>query len=503
MDENVKAKGIALTVILACSLVVTFVAVSHSGTKGAVVTNHYVDISDRRASDDERHGSKDRPWRTLEYAFQQLRPGDTLLVREGTYQNETIVLTEQNSGRHDAPIIVKAYPGETVVLQDGKPIRFYGATWWIIDGLNFERPQGPSIQLGQHRALDNQLTVAAEHITIMNCGFQDAQYAAIPIFYGYDISIQSNRFRRIRPGTPFAEQGRETNAVVVKYIGDRIEIRDNQFEDVGSDGVHIGSQAYVPGSDIGDVEVVANEFWVNRPYAGILGNVGENGIDVKKCRGPILISGNKIHGFRPTTPQQDASGAYGEGLIVHGDARNVTIEGNLFYDNTVHLSIAQGAGQGPQNITIFNNVLRESASSSILGNAVEDSALQVKSATDVKVYHNTFYDNQYYLISSHVSRCVFKNNIVIGGKARVHSENVEWDADYNAWAQIAEPLPEILRGEHDISAQGLGLDADLCPQPNSPVIGAGLDIGIEQDFVGNQRRSPPSLGAFECVAIPS
>jgi hypothetical protein len=289
--------------------------------------------------------------------------------------------------------------------------------------------------------------------------------------------------------------------VALRYIADQIVIRNNQFEDIGSDGVHVGTESYLPGSDIGEVEITGNEFWVNRPYVGLLGNVGENGIDVKTCRGPILISGNEIHGFRPTTPEQDASGANGDGLIVHDEAQEVFIDSNLFYDNTAHLNIAKGDGTGPRNITIRNNVLKGSVSSVNPGYTVEGSALQVRFALGVQVYHNTFVDNDRYLVTADAAGCVFQNNIVVGGRAQVDGPNVEWTADHNAWSQIAQPVPAILQGRHDVSADDLRLDQDLRPQPNSPVEGAGKDVGVAKDFGGRQRDSPPDIGALECITV--
>ncbi|MCP4709490.1 MAG: right-handed parallel beta-helix repeat-containing protein, partial [Planctomycetes bacterium] len=182
-------------------------------------------------------------------------------------------MTEQNSGLVDLPIVVKAYPNEMVIIEHGRPIRFYGAKWWIIEGLHFRQAQYEYIRLGSHEALGDELTVAAEHIVIRNCEFGNGKYAVIPIFYGNDILIEDNHFHDIRVGVPFSQDGREVNAVVVKYIADNIVIRNNRFEDIGSDGVHIGSQSYLPGSDIGAIELTDNEFFVNRPYSGILGNV--------------------------------------------------------------------------------------------------------------------------------------------------------------------------------------------------------------------------------------
>jgi hypothetical protein len=484
-------------VILVSAAAVT--AMQSSRPRDADATTHrFVDTADPGAGDDEGHGSIDKPWKTLRYALLQLQPGQTLLIRGGMYELGGVTLTEQNSGRADAPITVRPYPNEEVLVQDGKSIRFHGADWWTIDGLHFDH--FAQIRFGLHENLGYERTVAAEHITIRNCEFRNGEESVLAINYGTDIVIEDNHFARVRPGEPFTEAQRETNAVALRYIADRIVIRNNRFEDIGSDGVHVGTQSYLPGSDIGAVEITANEFWVNRPYGGILGNVGENGVDVKTCRGPISITGNTFHGFRPTTPEQDASGAKGDGVIIHDDARNVTIAGNLFHNNTAHLSVAKGDGAGPREIVIRNNIFRETVSSDNPGYTVEGSALQVRFALGVYVYHNTFTVNQRYLVTADAAGCVFKNNIVVGGRAQVDGQNVEWEADHNAWSHTSDPVPAILQGQHDVIADDLKLDQGFRPQPDSPVVGSGEDVGVTNDFAGSLRTSPPDLGALEHIS---
>jgi hypothetical protein len=73
----------------------------------------YVDAT---RGDDAAAGDRDQPWRTLQHAAAQLRPGDTLYLRGGIYR-EKVALTLR--GRADAPITVRAYPGELAILDGG------------------------------------------------------------------------------------------------------------------------------------------------------------------------------------------------------------------------------------------------------------------------------------------------------------------------------------------------------------------------------------------------
>ena len=395
---------------------------------------------------------------------------------------------------------MKAYPGETVVLKGDWSISFQGANWWTLEGLIFDQPQRQYIQLGLHQALGHDRTVAAEHITIRNCEFKNGTSAVIPVHYANDVLIENNYFHHVRPGTPFYDAqgnqiGWELNAIDVRYMADDIVIRNNRFEEMGSDGVQLGSQSYREGSHIGSVSIINNEFWVNRPYQGILGNVSENAIDIKKVSGPILVSGNTIHGFRPTTPQQDASGADGDGLTIHLDAQNVIVERNLFYDNTMHITVTKNS----QNIVIRNNILRDSYP---YDHPSAGTGILVYESTGVQILHNTFFNNQNHIkgYSEVVTTGVLKNNVFWRGGFYVPSPGGawDWDADYNAWSEITGGVPAPLRGSHDVLNVDLQLDQELKPTENSPLIDAGTDVGVTDDFARNARSDgTPDMGARE------
>jgi hypothetical protein len=82
--------------------------------------------------DDDAVGTADRPWRTLEHALGQLRPGDRLTVGDGTY-DENIVLDVREADE-DAPI-------QVVAAEDARPVVvgllwLADLSWWDIRGIN-------------------------------------------------------------------------------------------------------------------------------------------------------------------------------------------------------------------------------------------------------------------------------------------------------------------------------------------------------------------------------
>jgi hypothetical protein len=64
---------------------------------------------------DANAGTIDQPWATINHATEVLRPGDTVLVRGGTYRLTEQVCPKQ-SGTAQAWITYAGYPGETAIL---------------------------------------------------------------------------------------------------------------------------------------------------------------------------------------------------------------------------------------------------------------------------------------------------------------------------------------------------------------------------------------------------
>jgi len=71
---------------------------------------------DAAKGDDANSGTKEQPWKTLKYATRQLKPGDTLSLRGGTYY-EPVALSAQ--GTAEKPITIRAQQGELAIIDAG------------------------------------------------------------------------------------------------------------------------------------------------------------------------------------------------------------------------------------------------------------------------------------------------------------------------------------------------------------------------------------------------
>jgi hypothetical protein len=116
--------------------------------------------------DDEADGSQSAPWRTLQRAFEALKPGDTLQVRGGVY-NQIVSIRQTVAGDATGPITVRAASGERVIidgagLQGSSGIVLENTHHWIFRDLelrNFDNV-GISLEWG------------CRQISIRNCRFR-------------------------------------------------------------------------------------------------------------------------------------------------------------------------------------------------------------------------------------------------------------------------------------------------------------------------------------------
>ncbi|HEV8602247.1 MAG TPA: right-handed parallel beta-helix repeat-containing protein, partial [Gaiellaceae bacterium] len=69
-----------------------------------------------RRGSDRNPGTRGRPWLTIQHALDTLLPGQTALVREGTYAQSLVM---HRAGTAKAPMTVRAYPGERPVVRPG------------------------------------------------------------------------------------------------------------------------------------------------------------------------------------------------------------------------------------------------------------------------------------------------------------------------------------------------------------------------------------------------
>jgi Right handed beta helix region len=112
--------------------------------------------------DDSSPGTLDQPWLTVQHALDMLTPGDTALVREGTY-GENLRMTRD--GTDAKPITIANYPDEQPVLhpeggpENSYPIEIDSASYFRLHGFVIEGALGPS-------SADVYLSRGSHHIEV-------------------------------------------------------------------------------------------------------------------------------------------------------------------------------------------------------------------------------------------------------------------------------------------------------------------------------------------------
>jgi hypothetical protein len=106
---------------------------------------------DAARGDDANAGHEGQPWKSLRHALRNLKPGDTLYLRGGTYYERPAL---SRSGTAEAPITIRAFPGEKVVI-DGGLREFFenpAASWKPFEG----GAPGEYVSTRTYRELDDR-----------------------------------------------------------------------------------------------------------------------------------------------------------------------------------------------------------------------------------------------------------------------------------------------------------------------------------------------------------
>jgi parallel beta-helix repeat protein len=129
------------------------------------------------SGDDSNPGTASRPWQTIEKAESEVRPGDTIVLRGGSYGAWGKNTYFNTNGTASAPINVVAYPGETPVFPGQVAI---GGDYTTVCGMLFRGGTGP---VG-NAAADNpkrempKVWIAGDHVTLQSSEVTGAQWHA-------------------------------------------------------------------------------------------------------------------------------------------------------------------------------------------------------------------------------------------------------------------------------------------------------------------------------------
>lgn len=377
-------------------------------------TSVYVSTSGSNSS----AGTLKKPYKTIQYAIDRLKPGQTLYIKEGTYF-EKLKITR--SGSRDAGYItIRPYKDDKVVLDGSKTygddmIEINGKSYIIIRNLiltnNFNR-----------YSTGVQMKNGVRHIEVK----------------GLDISNISTTTK------PDSEYGGGANAIIsVSKLVDKpnydIRILNNHIYDCD-----LGrSEAITITQNTKNFKVINNVVHdVSNIGIDIAGHYGDfDGDDKFNQARDGVISDNVVYNAKSLYGSGAASGLYVDG------GRDLVLERNIIYGNDYGLTIGcENKNKSASNIIVRNNIVHNNNKSGISIGGYKASVGTVKNS---HIYNNLSYSNNNLALSSHAELSVKKtdenikiyNNIFYQSKTKDKKlpiiissfENDEVDINYNLY----------------------------------------------------------------------
>ncbi len=213
-----------------CLKVLLMTAVAHAvAIASASATDYFVDLAGNNAA----AGTALAPWRTLQFAANQVGPGDRVTVRPGSYAGFQL----EASGTLAAPIEFFAQPGVSItqpVPVRGDGINLEGASHIIINGFNVAgMPHAGVRSVGFSDDFASNVTI--RNVTATNNGVWG-------IFTGHvdDVLIENNR----------TSGSVDEHGIYVSNSGDRPIIRNNIIWGNFGSGIHMNGDLSQGGDGI-------------------------------------------------------------------------------------------------------------------------------------------------------------------------------------------------------------------------------------------------------------
>jgi parallel beta-helix repeat protein len=300
---------------------------------------------------DSNDGSLTSPWATLNHAIREAGPGDTILMREGSYETNEVWINRDRSlgGAEGRYLTIKSYPGETASVGGTRRI-ILEADFVRIEGLYFRLPYRISGRGEGNQIVNNTLY-----------GPQP-DYGAIE-YGGINSLIQGNRIEITGGG------GSLHHGIYLHYGKGNI-VRDNYISGASGYGIHVYDEnKYGDSMPRYEDILIEGNFVTNANSSGIILSAGEStslGVEMDG----VLVRRNIVTNCS-------------DGITVryYGQIRNIEIYNNTMYDNRSN-GISLSA-YDVDFVTIQNNILSSNGNRNISISS---------NLTQLVVSHNLYHD---------------------------------------------------------------------------------------------------------------
>ena len=479
---------------------------------------------------DEGPGTLSQPWRTLAHAGAAAVAGQTVLIREGTYNER---LRPANSGSVGAFLTFAAFPGETATLDgSGIPVDPFGGVVQLeakayirIAGLRVIHSSGAGIFAKG----------ACQHLIIESNSTYDTVSSGIGVWgtesqRAMEIAVVGNRVE-----LACNDGGQE--CITLARV-EHFEILDNEVLNGGpgtnggegidaKDGVRHGEIAenhvhHLPRRLGIYVDAARHESFDIRVHDNLVHDVGSAGIRASSEFGGLLhdveISSNLVHDVRSGGVEI----GWGNRLGRAHPLRDIFVFGNTASDCGAGFVIGGLGGLNEEgffrfatfdNVFIFSNISDGSRKGVAVEGLMDYDPAHPPPAdldprprlTGVQIFNNTIYgrgsDPVIWGGGINLAKLRVTDQLVVRNNIVSHSDDFEIRsanvaglviADHNFLAANGDPLyVEPARGDYHLSTGSPAIDAAI------PVVLAGDRGAIDYDGVARPRGAAWDIGAFE------
>jgi hypothetical protein len=426
-SDHAKRIGLQLKQLLFVIILIVVYAGFTVATADAAV--YFID---KNSGNDSANGSAGSAWKTIAKANNTLKPGDTVIIKKGTYSEG---INPQNSGSNGNPITYKSDTDGVLIVGSGNnyPV-LIRKNYITIDGLSIKRANLPS-------GNSANILIYGNNNKIVNCNIintKDGITQGLSGIHETGIIITKGSYNQIEN---CLIKNLSFNGIKLNTANHTI-IRNNEIADTYANSISITTsysdyagilieKNRLIGSFTSDGiqfngNYKSNDFKHDQSNKGaiIRGNIifnhAENTIDLKGTK-HILIDTNILYGGigdndGAADNRDDRFG--GAGAIATGSnatSSDVIIRGNLMYDNNGAILLCNG-------YKVYNNT--------ILGNN-----------RDYTGSNSNFSPNGVPMFvgisaGSAIQKGAIKNNIIAGhnvAEISIRTSSAQIDIDYNLY----------------------------------------------------------------------
>ncbi|MBJ6765643.1 right-handed parallel beta-helix repeat-containing protein [Myxococcaceae bacterium JPH2] len=397
--------------------------------------------------EDSPLGSLDNPFTTITAAVKAARPGSIIQVSPGTYPEQVTITPDiAKAGTATAPIILRGATSARPVIVPG-PGRVVGSLlmvslpYWIVESFEVDVRGNPSFA-----ALFEGSTYCSQ---LINSHLHGGRTGS-----GVVVNRASNLLIGGTEIHDFWKVGQDSHGVTAKGTSSDVFVVRNNIHDVAGDSVQCQEANGRPAG----LYIERNE----------LHDAGENAVDVKGCD-VVAIRKNTIHDFPNLAlfPWQ-ANTSAAEAVLIHEDATNVSIVGNVISHAGRGVSVGgMAATDHPAGVMIQDNTISDifnyanrfngqgirivKASGVIVtGNTIErtaDAGLRLAAdeplvVSGLAVFNNTLRDMGFFVMlgrTEHHPNLQMDRNRYEGPSGRFVAAGLLYQGDFPVWQAKLAP----------------------------------------------------------------